>query len=365
MRSYLLAAAAALCAAGAQAQPAATDPYSAGRELRIAGRPAEAIPLLEAAATASPSDADVWLNLGLAYVAAKRYADAERALDEAQRLAPAYADVAVARARVAFFRGEPAEAERRLAPVLAARPDHAEARTLSDQLAAARDAATAWRLDGTAAHARLSKDLPSQTRGAIALTHTDARRRSRTLLVEQTRQFGLDDTYLEAQLASPRGHLALGGAPGADFRPKWQVRAGLAADPVAAGAGWTAQLGIDAAWARYPVGDVRSLQPALTLARGEGLVLTARWINTLDERDDYRSGYAVRGVWTPAPRLHLSAGWSDAPESSEGLTQDVRAASLGVAVDVTPRLTVRLDGVHETRNAYERDELAVGFIRRF
>ena len=40
-----------------------------------------------------------------------------------------------------------------------------------------------------------------------------------------------------------------------------------------------------------------------------------------------------RGAWRPVSRLQLSAGWSDAPESSEGVTVRVKATSLGVAYD--------------------------------
>ncbi|HEY8572828.1 YaiO family outer membrane beta-barrel protein [Phenylobacterium sp.] len=360
MRVFVAAAWVALVPGLAHAQSPSTD-YEQGRQLRLAGRPAEAVARLEAAAAANPRDADIWLNLGLAYSDARRFADAERALDEALRLAPDYPDVKLARARVAYFREDFAEAQRRLA----ATPDSEEARTLGGQISVARRATPRWRLDAFVSRADLTERLPSQTRAGLAATRGLGGGRLATVSGEYARQFGREDAYLEGLVGARRGYLAVGATPDADFRPEWQVRGGLYADPVSVGLEWTAQVGADAAWSRYPTGDVRTVQPSLTLARGDAALITARWINTLDEQDDYRSGYAIRGVFAVMPHLRLSAGWADAPESTQGITTDVRAASVGVAVELGHDLTLRLDAVHEMRPAYDRDELTLGMTRRF
>lgn len=374
MRALALAALLVGGAVPALAQPAAQDPYARAVELRQAGRAAEAIPLLETASRGSgASDADVWLNLGLAYSAVGRFDDAERALGEADRLAPAYADVDVARARLAFFRGDLAEADRRLAPLLAAQPPHADARALADQIAAARRAAVAaasaeagarWRLDLGATYGERTQGLSSTRIGQAALSRTQD---GLTVggSVEHARQFGASDTYLEGLVASRRGYVAVGGTPNADFRPEWAIRAGLVSAARSIGDGWSAQVAVDGGHAHYPSGGVWSLHPSLTVARGETLSVTARWINVIDETDEYRSGYALRGGWRPAPRLLLQAGWSHAPESSEGVTVRVKAVSLGAAFDVSDDLTLRLDGVHEDRPAYDQDLVSVGVTRRF
>ena len=44
---------------------------------------------------------------------------------------------------------------------------------------------------------------------------------------------------------------------------------------------------------------------------------------------------------------------------------DVKAFSLGVDTDLSDRLTLRLNGLHEERDTYRRDEIAVGFGWRF
>ncbi len=370
MRHLIVAAVLAASALPALAQPAAADPFTTGAELRRSGRAAEAIPLLETASRTQASDADVWLNLGLAYAAVGRFDDADRALAEAQRLAPTYADVAVARARVAFYRGEYDEADRRLAPALAAQPANADALALQAQVAAARrappdtDPDARWRLDVGATYGDRTRGLASTEIGNLALSRT---KDGLTVggAIEHARQFGLTDTYLEGLVATRRGYVAIGGTPDAAFRPEIAVRAGLASDARPAMGGWTGVVGVDGGWARYALGDVWNLQPWLTLARGEALSITGRWINVIDEADEHRMGYAVRGAWRPVARLQLSAGWSNAPESSEGVTVRVKATSLGLAYDVSDDLTLRLDGVREDRAAYDQDLVSFGVTRRF
>ncbi|MCR5879722.1 YaiO family outer membrane beta-barrel protein [Phenylobacterium sp. J367] len=348
----------------ALAQPA--DDFARGRELRLAGRPAEAIPHLEAASRASAADADIWLNLGLAYMAAQRHPDAERALAEARRLAPDYADVQVAQARLAYYQGDLGQAQSRLAPLLAGGGPNDEASALAAQIAQARAAApAAWRLDMSFARSDLSASgLEDWLRGSIGVSRRLGDEATVTGYLEQSRQFGLEDTYLEATVAGRRGYVAFGGAVDADFRPEWQVRAGVYGPSRSVGNGWNATLSVDGSWAQYFSGDVRSVQPAVTVAKGDSYVLV-RWINTLDERDDYRSGYSLYGVFAATPRLRVSGGFADAPESNQGFTADVRSVSTGVAIDLDAATTVRLDGVYEMRRAYDRTEFAVGVTRRF
>ena len=115
----------------AQAVAGPTELLEQGRQARRAGTAEGAIPPLEAAARLSPTDADILLELGLAYYATERLADAERVLARAQGLAPDYRDVTLARARVALAQGRTTEA-RRLAGSLAAQGDD-EARLLIAQ----------------------------------------------------------------------------------------------------------------------------------------------------------------------------------------------------------------------------------------
>ncbi|RAK52548.1 YaiO family outer membrane beta-barrel protein [Phenylobacterium deserti] len=344
---------------------APVDDFARGRELRLAGRSAEAAEALERAASAQPQDADIWLNLGLAYAAAKRFDKADAALDRALALAPSYTDVQIARARIALFRGDAAEAERRLQPALQAQAPTPDAVQLRDQIAAAlREGEMPWRFDASVSRARVSGPLPDSTLATLALSRRLTSGVTLGGSTEYVRQFGRTDLYVEGFAANRLGYLALGGAPDADFRPEIAVRAGLAGKRWSISEGWTVQLGLDGSWARYPVGDVRSLHPVATLARGEGFTLQARWINVLDEQDEYRDGYALGLGWQVAPRLRASLGWADAPESTQGVTTPLQAVSAGLQYDFGSAV-VRIGGAHEMRPAYDRDELTLAVSRRF
>ncbi len=340
---------------------AGDDPLARGRELRVAGRAAEAVPLLEQAARAAPNDPDVWLHLGLAYSAAHQADQAEEALARAQALAPAYPDVLVARARLAFFRGDLDEAERRLAKA----PDLTETRQLRAQISAARADRNTWRLDAALSRGRLTGELPDATGGNLSLTRRLAAGQSVTGTVEYVRQFGREDVYVEAVRAWRLGYVAVGGAADADFRPELAVRAGVSAPAFDLAGGWKGEVGADASWARYPVGPVRGLHPYAAVSRGDDLRLQARWINVLDERDQHRSGYSLSLAWRPATGVGLSLGWADAPESSLGVTTQAEVLTAGVSFDLDATTTLRLGAGHERRPAYGRSDLTLAVTRRF
>ncbi len=85
--------------AAAPAKP--LSPYDKAVQDRIAGRSNEAITALEALSQSAPMDADIWLNLGLAYSAKGDFKAAEAALAKGLKISPNYNDMRVAYARVA------------------------------------------------------------------------------------------------------------------------------------------------------------------------------------------------------------------------------------------------------------------------
>ncbi|HEX6865952.1 MAG TPA: YaiO family outer membrane beta-barrel protein [Caulobacteraceae bacterium] len=402
-----------LAPAAAYAQPA--DPYDQAVAARMAGNHQEALRLLEPLSREQPDNADVWLLLGLTYTALGRLDAADAALARAHALAPDYQDVIdararlggmarddspLARARAARLAGHHEEARRILEPLVREQPDNADAwltlgltytalGRLDDadaalaraheispdyqdvnearaRLAKMRQGGPAkWRLDATAGYSRLSDGLEPWRFASAYLT----RRFDKSWLTvgaEHSDRFGASDLYLDVRGAHDfggwDGYLELGGTPDADHRPEWTVRTGAMAAP--ADEGWSWRPGIDAVWARYAAGDVRALQPGLTV-QNRTVSLRARWIATWDEFDDFRAGYGLDGWWQASDRWRLLTSWTDAAESSEGVTVDVKAVGLGVAVDVSDAVSLRLDAVHETRDAYDSDGVSAGVTRRF
>lgn len=320
--------------ARAQAQDPTVGPdalYAASVEDRIAGRNGEAVAGLRRVLALRPEDVDARLNLALALIALNR-------LDEA---------------------------DRELGIVLEQAPDYADARTARDDIARIRAEGTAVRVDVSVAYGELSQGLGNwrDTNVAISRRTTDG---AVSLAIEHADRFGRNDTYVEGRVdrVTRFGSLygAIGGTVDADFRPEVAARFGGAARIGTSGLVAT----LDSSVARYVVGTVSSVQPGLDYYSPNGvLTVGARWINVWDEQDDHRTGYSLQAVVAVRPSLRLRAGFADAPESSDGTTVAVRAASLGAEVDVSDRLTLRISGLKEERDAYDRDEVMVGFGYRF
>jgi YaiO family outer membrane protein len=333
---------------------------------RQSGRSAAAIAKLQTVLAARPDDVDARLNLGLALLAEGRLDEADAAFVAVLKRAPTYADAQVGRARAARRRGDFAAARVAAAQARALRPDDPEIAALDGSLAADVGDTLDLRLDAGYSFSSLTEGLPSWRETSVALSRRLDNRASLGLAIEQSDRFGTINTFLEARYDQRfdwgGAYAALGGTPDADYRPEVSLRGG--GDLVLGGGGTT--LTLDSGVARYPTGTVSTLQPGLEQALfGGRLVLGARWINVLDETDEYRAGYSVRASWAVIPSLRIKAGYADAPETSDGATVDVRALSLGFDADLSDRWTLRINGLHEERDAYDRDEVAVGFGWRF
>jgi len=315
-------------AAQAQSSGSNTDQmYQTGVMDRLAGRHNAAVDGLRQVIQSRPEDVDARLNLALALIALDRLDEAERELEVVLRLAPDYDDAVVAQASIDRLRAQP----------------------------------TPWRLDVSTGYGELSNGLGTWRDTAATLS-----RRTRNGAIsagfEHADRFGLNDTYVEGRIDHTTGRLSLyaavGGTPDADFRPKFALKSGGQTPIGNSGVAVT----VDAGIARYVVGTVTNVQPGLEYtSRSGALIVGARWINVWDELDVHRSGYSLRAIVAIHPRARLRAGFADAPESSDGTTVPVRAVSLGAEFDVSDRLTLRLNGLQEQRDAYDREEISVGF----
>lgn len=350
----------------ARAQTANPDTlYAQAVQDRLAGRNTAAISALERVISTRPDDVDARLNLGLALLAENRLDEADAAFDAVLRQAPGYVDAHIGRARAAQRRGEVDGARAALdaaeAVVPGADPDIDAVR--SGLVSAS---VYPWRLDAGFSQSELSAGLEPWREASVSLSRRLDDRRAVTGVVERTERFGDVDVFIEGRydqrIGTGSAYIAVGGAPNADYRPEVSVKVGGQA--ALGGRGFSATL--DAGLARYRSGTVTTLQPGLQQTLLDGRVLlTGRWINVWDETDTYRSGYAIGAVWSVVPSVRIRGAYADAPESSEGMTVDVRATSAGVEVDVGDHATLRLTGVHEERKAYDRDELGFGVGWRF
>lgn len=342
-------------------QTAPQDLYQAAVADRLAGRPEAAVPKLQQVLAQRPEDVDARLNLGLALLALNRLDEAEAAFREVTVRTPGYADAWLGLARVEQRRGNLAQARRLADEALLRSPGNTEVRDLQRALAPE----PAWRMDAGVSYSTLSRDLPSWTEARMSASRRLDDRWTVGGGIEATRRFDNTDIYFEARMerrhAGGFTYAVIGGAPDADYRP--EVGAAVGGEwrlaPMLSGT-------VDASAARYRSGVVTGVHPGAVLHLADDrLLLSARWINVWDERDEYRSGYSAAARWQATDRLALSLGHSDAPETSDGITVDVVSWSLGAEVALDDRLLLRIGGVTEDRNAYDRKEVSLGFGWRF
>ncbi len=340
--------------------------YKDGVAARLAGKSAIAVDELQTVVNARPHDVDARLNLALAQMGLHLYDDADANLLQVLDQAPNYADARVARARIAWYRGNLAAADAQLAPLVA--QGNADAMALSAQVAAARLGAALlpWRLDVTGSLSSLTNEQPAWREATVSLGRRLDERTSATVTVDDAEQFSQTNVYLQARvdlrLGSGSAYVGVGGTPDATFRPDVAVLGGFNA-AISHSVGVTA-FTLDASWARYPVGDVRAIDPGIEETLGR-LTLSAKWVNVIDENNMYSAGIIVGGVVSVTPKIQLRAGYSDAPDTELGVTERVKAVTAGGEYDLGRRVSLRLDVGHELYTAYDRNYVAIGTVWRF
>jgi len=362
-RTYFLALAL-CCTTAAQAQNSRPADYDMAVEARLAGDAARAAALLGSLVAADPRNSDAQVQLGLARMALGELDAAEAAFRAALAVAPAYTDAHLGLARIAQRRGDRAAALRALD---AAGVQNAEIAELRGQLADA-SSDPRWQIDVDAAYSWLNGPQPDWRELAFQLRRSEGPATVGARL-EYARRFGRDDVYGEAQIDyrlsdATRLYATLGGTPDADFRPEWQLGLGGSLR-VNSGPNATI-LTLDGRQARFAAGDVQSLTPGIEQYLGGRFWLTGRWINLFDEHGTHRSGFLARGDVQASDALRLFAGYSDAPDTDEGVVVDVRSLFGGVSLDLGRDYALRFAVAHDDRETgADRTQLTVGFGLRF
>lgn len=360
-----LAAAALASPLGAQ-QPAPADAYEQAVAARLDGRPAEAVRLLEPIVAADPANADAQVQLGYAHLALGQLDEAEASFDAALRAAPTYADASLGIARVAQRRGDRAGA---LAALEAIGPGNAEADALRAQLA--RDSSLLrWSVDVDGGYAFVDGPQPDWKELAFQVRHALSDRTALAARAEFSNRFDNSDVYLEGLVDQAlgegvRGYLLLGGTPDADFRPQWQIGAGGSVRLSSGGSATV--LTLDLRHAEFVTGNVQTVNPGIEQYLAEGRAwITARWINVFDDFSGHQSGYLVRGDVQPTDGLRLFAGFSNAPDTEEGVVIDTRSFFGGAVFDLGGNLTGRISAsIEDTETGADRTQVGAGLGWRF
>lgn len=364
-RWWLAGTAALLAANPVQAQTPAKS-YEAAVQARLNGDAVRAVALLEPLVAADPANADAQLQLGLALLALDRLDDAERAFRAVLAIAPGYDDARIGLARVAQRRGDRVAALRELEQVdVASR----EAEALRGQLAAPGAIAARWQFDVEGSYSTFDGPQSDWREAAIQLYHRPSAETAIGGRIEYARRFGLDDVYGEMTVQRTlsdraRAYVSIGAAANPDFRPEWQIGLGGSLR-VRDGTNVTV-LTLDTRQARFANGDVQSVTPGIEQYIGGRAWLTARWINLFDEEGTHRTGYLLRGDGQVTDRLRLFTGYSDAPDTDEGVVVEVRSLFGGLNYDLDSRMTLRASLTHEDRaTGSDRTQFGLGLGFRF
>ena len=322
--------------------------YQAAVAARQAGDPKHAVDLLQPIVAGEPDNLDARLQLGLALLSLQRLDEAERAFQEVIARAPDYADASLGLARIAQRRGDLAKARAILAGL---DQSNVEVAALSRAIQPA--AVRRWQLDADGIFSNLSDDRANWYDGAVQLRYRASGRTVYQGRAEVARRFGLTDVYgelgVERRLSDKAVVYAVAGsAPGGDFRPRWLVGAGGSLK--VSGGGSATVLTLAAQQAAYRFDDVQTLNPGIEQYFADGRVwLTATSINILDGDGDYRAGYLIRGDGLVTDKLRLYAGYSDAPDTSEGIILGTRSVFAGMSLDLGERAKLRLSLAREHR----------------
>jgi YaiO family outer membrane protein len=332
------------------------------RAARLRGDYACARDAAEHVSAAEPNNADAWLELGLSDSAAGDVAHARAAFLRVLEIAPNYDDAKLGLARLAYRSGEADEARTWLSRISPDRAGDAEVEALQASLRTSPAGGAIWRWDGAGSYSSLSGGLAPWREASVSVSRREEAQ-SIGASIEYSDRFDRTDVYGEARYARAMQHgtweLAIGGTPDADFRPEAAVRIGF----------WSAEFdgwAFDGALtvAQYNAGEVDSLSTSAQRSFGDwrahGRVIVVR-----DEIGDVRYGYGVGAAWRRGDWPAIDVAWTDAPESSEGVTVDVRSTAFGLTFELASDLRLRAGGVWEERESFDRAEASFVLTKSF
>ena len=363
-----------LVTAFALAVPAAAlaedgDARTAVQSAYVAGDFARARELLAPLLAASPADPDLLRRRALIEAAEKRFGAAQASIDRAAELAPADADIGLARASILLWRGRTAAARREASALATSNPGYPGLSDLSASIARA-EADRAVHLAAAGIGASLSRAAFasglertwSVQRASAAIGWGD---NAVATFEGEREQRDAVDTRLGARIDLPAdaGRIFFGGSvtPNPDFRESWSIVAGGEA-PLAP----AATLLFDARFAEYRTQDVGVIGLGARYRLDERFSLTARSIHLLGGGETYRLGGSLRADYEPAAGPALFAIVASYPDTEIDGTRQLWSVAGGARIPLDRNFVLGLSAEHESRkNSYRRTGVSVDLGWRF
>jgi YaiO family outer membrane protein len=228
-----------------------------------------------------------------------------------------------------------------------------------------------WRADVGTEISELSGGRPSWTDSSFGLAYTPQPGTTLGGRARVATRYGETDVQIEARIdhAFSQDFSAYGivaGTPDADFLARFSVGGG-ASWRAYAPAGWGPLiLTLDGRHDVFDDTSVTTLSPAAQyFFFDERLGMQIRWIHSVNNEGTSANGYAIRTDVAATDRLRILAGYSDAPEISEGTLIDTKTVFTGISLNLSEWLTLRADYAHEHRETFDRNIFGLGLAVRF
>lgn len=229
-----------------------------------------------------------------------------------------------------------------------------------------------WRADIGTELSHLSGGMSSWTDSSFGLAYTP---QPGTTIGGRTRvstRYGETDVQIEARIDhafsqdfSAYGTVAV--TPDADFLARFSVGGGAYWRAYAPSGSWgPLVLTLDGRHDIFADTSVSTVSPAAQLFFfDQKLGLQVRWIHSINDEGTTANGYALRTDLAATDRLRILAGYSDAPEISEGTLVDTKTIFTGFSYDLSEALTLRGNYAFEHREAFDRITYGLGLSVRF
>ena len=323
--------------------------------------------LLDRIRVQAPANGEVLLLEGRISFLEEDNERAEGAYRTALKLNPSDADALIGLGDVLRAGGDDASARLLYQQALKLRPGSEE---ITTRLAA--PVPRKWRLDLATEISELSSGLGTWTDSLANLSYRASPKVTVGTQARVATRYGQTDEQLEARVDySPVRPLSVYGlvavTPEADFLAEYSVGTGgtwvieTKRQPVGA-----LLFGLDFRYDEYALSEIWTVAPsAQVFLFNDRFALTGRWVHVEDDANNSVDGYIVRGDLRMTDTLQAFAGYSDAPEISEGVIVDTQTIFTGVAIDVSDDVTLRANYAYETRPTFDRNIFGFAVTVRF
>lgn len=316
----------------------------------------------------APPSPDAMRQLAAKQAADGRFALALDTIEQAQSQAPFDNDIALARARILFWSGRVAEAQKQADVVRARAPAYADLEALDASINASiaqRSARSGFALSAGIAKVQLDGGQSQSWENLALSVFTDVNANTNITAAIEQEQRRVKDTRLSL-LTTHAGkswdiRAGFTHTPSADFREDWGLQAG--ADFKIRN---NVTLLSDIRYADYGNISVVSFIPGITLSSSDAAHnLAVRLISISPSDSTTKFGASARYDRNFDAGLRLFGGVASYPDTEAGLTRQLRSAFLGGALPLSQKLSIMFTGEYDRRErSYTRRALSLTIIFR-